>query len=351
MVMKKTYEVIGITQAASDVAVLTLSPRSDDDRLDFYPGQYATIGFKKSGRPTPMRCFSIVSSPHDTRILQFAMRIQGDFTKTASQLTPGTEAFVQGPFGSFVIDPDYDKKVVMIAGGIGITPFISMLRHAQATGLQTPITLLYGVRSQRDIPFYTEIVELERKNPNLQVAFFISDESIAPVPGGRFVAGKINEQRLGQVTGGSYHGITYFICGPKRFMRDLQNTIARKGVSPHRIVTESFAQTSKLTFGGKISIPKLTYALTAGAMVLGFGFFMALDLARFLPKEADAQSTTQQQSTATTTPTTSSPDTTNTNATTDNSNTSTNTPSTSTQNTPQPAQPQYQYRRPVSSMS
>lgn len=290
MVSMNKFNVVKVEQASSNVALLTLSPQTDDDRLNFYAGQYASIGFKNGGRPTPMRCFSIVSSPNDTRTLQFAMRIQGSFTKMAARLAEGTEAFVQGPFGSFIIDPDYDKSVIMIAGGIGVTPFISMIKNALATSLTTPLTLLYGVRNQNDIAFYEEIVRLEAKSPNLRVVFFVSDGAVSPVNGVRFVSGKIDEQRLDKVTGGSYQGKTYFICGPKKFMQDLQNVIARKGVSPHRIVTESFTQATKLKFGGW-SIPKLTYTLTGATLVMGFAFFMSLDLIRYIPKNTPSQST------------------------------------------------------------
>lgn len=324
-----TYTVREVTQAASNIALLTLEPRTEDDRLTFYPGQYATVGFKLNGRPTPMRCFSIVSSPEDTGTLQFAMRVQGDFTHTVSQLQPGDEAFVHGPFGSFVIDPEYDKRVVMIAGGIGITPFISMLKHAKTLKPSIPITLLYGVRNQRDIAFYSELVQLERQNPNLEIVFFVSDSAVETVPGARFVRGQISEQWLEQVTGGSYQGITYFICGPKSFMQSLQRTLESKHVSPHRIVTESFTQTSKLTLGNNLNISKLIYGLTGAGLVVGFLGIMALDLIRYIPKTTAASATTQTttettDTTSTTTPTTDT--TTNTTPTTTDTQTQTTTP-------------------------
>src|SRR5579864_688597 len=106
----KVYKVKHKQFLGSHTLLLTLEPRRQKDILRFYPGQYAAIGFK-TGRPTPMRCFSIVSSPNNSNELQFAMRVQGNFTQTASNLEVGDEALVHGPFGSFVIDPEIDQNV------------------------------------------------------------------------------------------------------------------------------------------------------------------------------------------------------------------------------------------------
>lgn len=342
----KHYTVTEITQTGRDIAVVTLVPKSEADRLEYYPGQYATIGFSVNGRPTPMRCFSMTSSPHDATTLQFAMKVKGDFTHTVSQLDIGQDAFLQGPFGTFIIDPEYDKAVVLLAAGIGITPFISIIRHAAITRMTIPITLLYSVREQQDIAFLDEIRALERQNPYFKAVFFVTGET-APMPDERLIHGKIDEQRLDQLTGGRYQGATYFICGPKGFTEAEAALLKAKQVSDHRIVSETFAQSNQLSFGNRFSIPKLTYAVTAAGLVLAFGFFMSLDLSRYVSKNVSAaapSTTTSEVIPATTaTPTTSS---TVTNSTSSSAST---TPSSSTTNQTTTT-PTY-YQQPVSRMS
>jgi ferredoxin-NADP reductase len=154
-----------------DILLLTLIPKQQGRRLNFQAGQYAAIGFTRRGRPTPMRCFSIVSSPSDDA-LQFAMRVRGNFTQVAATLAAGDDVYVQGPFGDFTIDPVYDQRVVMLAGGIGITPFLSMIRDLTERHIALPITLLFSNRSAHSIPFMDQLQTLARQNPYLHVQFF-----------------------------------------------------------------------------------------------------------------------------------------------------------------------------------
>ena len=109
--------------------LLTLKKDEFSKPLLFQPGQYAAISYKKGRRQSVTRCFSIVSSPHDGNHIQFAMRTKGHYTKSLTKLLPGEEVTLRGPFGAFVVNPLRDQRIVMLAGGIGITPIISMLKY------------------------------------------------------------------------------------------------------------------------------------------------------------------------------------------------------------------------------
>ncbi len=238
----------------NDILLLTLAPKYRDRRIDFTPGQYATIGFKRNGRPTPMRSFSIIGTQGSSSI-QFAMRISGNFTQAATLLSRGDEVRVRGPFGEFTIDQEYDRHVVMLAAGIGITPFISMIRHAAETQSPTPMTLLFVNRSARHIPFYEELVSLEKQNPYLRVRFFCTARStIDPSLFSSVIPGTIKEEYIRQLTGNKYAGSTYFICGPKKFIAHAQKSLEKSNVDESRILSESFAQSSSLTIGSRFSI-------------------------------------------------------------------------------------------------
>jgi ferredoxin-NADP reductase len=286
------YNVQSVTLLAKGTVLLTLTPVGAVDVLEFYPGQYAAISFKRGLRPSPARCFSIVSSPNDTKRLQFAIRVGGRFTSAVARLRPGDEVRVQGPFGDFVVDEGYDKRVVLLAGGIGITPFISTLRYMAETRSSLPVTLLYACRSQDDIPFLEELLTLARTNPRLQVLFFVKDgRRKARMAGPRLVAGKIDDEWIEHITDDEYQDSTYFLCGPKGFMKGLGRSLAKQGVPPHRIITESFAQANAPAFGGKMSIQALTYALSAAVLLLGIGGVAALDLDQHLVRQTNATAT------------------------------------------------------------
>ncbi|HVV66922.1 MAG TPA: FAD-dependent oxidoreductase [Candidatus Saccharimonadales bacterium] len=283
------YTVSSVERHGKHIAI-NLQPAVQAQRLHFFPGQYATISFKRGNKWSPARCFSMTSSPDDTG-LQFASRIDGKFTQQLSRLQRGTEVKVQGPFGRFVIDPGFDHRIVMLAAGIGITPFISMLRHATETGLDNPITLLYACRSSADIPFYDEIMVLARRNPHLKVYFLVSE---GPSEKSKNVfKRRIDDVLLARITNGEFGKFSFFICGPKAFTGNMEHLLEDHGTEKDRLVTESFSQATNLGLGVNISIPSLTYVTTALALLAGIGFFTYLDLSRYLPKaEAKAPSAT-----------------------------------------------------------
>jgi ferredoxin-NADP reductase len=127
--------------------LLTLKRYPSTRNFAFQPGQYAAISFKHNGRPTPARCFSIANSPTDDDVVQFSIRLKGRFTKALLDLKEGDRVNVRGPFGAFVLDADRDEDVVMIAGGIGIAPFMGMIQYASAVELSNKMKLIYSCRN------------------------------------------------------------------------------------------------------------------------------------------------------------------------------------------------------------
>lgn len=363
-------EIIG-----KNTLLLTIAPKRQRDAFRFQPGQYAAIGFKRGGRPSPMRCFSIVSSPLHPEAVQFAMRIQGDFTTALSKLNRGDTVFLQGPFGDFTVNHEYDQNMFMLAGGIGVTPFISMARYAAETHSTVNMRLLYSCSYPYDIPFMNELIELERRNPRFKVAFFISRGPIDSLQNVRRFAGRIDNDRLQQLTDNEFNRYTYFVCGPKEFTKSLSSTLTANRVDEDRIVTEEFTPSSSIanaaTSPGR-SISRWTYGLTGATLVLATGFFMALDLDRVVPKYVNAQASaatqsqhakqqtttnTQTQSndpTTTTTPSTTTPPPTTTTpapvTTTPAPTTSTPTPTPTPAPTPTPT-PTQSYQQPITSVS
>ena len=301
------YSVAAIKRLTPTIVLLTLAPKRKRDRLRFTAGQYAALGFKHGGRPSPMRCFSIVSSPNQPDSLQFAIRIIGDFTQTVAALRPGDSVLVRGPFGNFIVDEQFDRNLVLLAGGIGITPFMSMIRAHAEQRSSKPMTLLYSCSSQDDIPFYEELLELERRDERLRVAFFITNGPVDKLAEARVLTGRIGTEHLERVTGGMFNACTYFLCGPKPFIETLRGGLEGKGTEPERIVSEEFSPTkaNKLAFQPGWNVRRWTYGLTGATLVMGTAFIMSLDLARYVPKLASnvttKSTTTAAQSTAQTT--------------------------------------------------
>lgn len=271
-------------QIVNEFLLLTLQPKRKRDIINYQAGQYATLGFMaKNGRPSPMRSFSIVSSPHSSNNLEFAIKIVGDFTQALAEQQIGDQIFLLGPFGEFVLDSRYDRNVILLAGGIGITPIISIIRAATDSNLSIPMTLLYSCRNLDNALFYDELRELEKINPRFRMLLFLTDKQQTVRERG-ILSGKISESRIDQLVGGRYKRLTFFLCGSINFMDGLETILNKHQVEKDQIVSESFSAISKVTLGDGYSIQKLTYSLTLAVMVVGFLGIAVMDLFEYIPR-------------------------------------------------------------------
>lgn len=278
------YTVIKNQQLTPSTILVTLRRDSDSHLFAFQAGQYAALSLTtKRGRPTPARCFSIVSSPTEPDVLQFSTRPRGHFTKAMSRLTDGRPVRVMGPFGHFVLDTERDDQLVFIAGGIGITPFISMIRFATVTSKSQKITLIYSNQSQTDVPFAEELQQLEKQNPNLTVIFVIGSGPTTNFRS-RFVPhGRVTPQVLEAAVSGIFDNKSYYVCGPPLFMNAMVKTLLTKGAKEDRVMTEAFSQGSKQKTDKLRIFPLNIYILGSLGVLMSSFIVMILDLLKTLP--------------------------------------------------------------------
>lgn len=289
-VLLAEYRVSDILITPDKVVILSLKPKDPSQALQYVSGQYLSIGFRLHGRRTPMRSFSIVSSPSRGNTLQVAMRITGLFTRAASTIKIGDAAYIRGPYGKFVLDTKASKPVVMIAGGIGVTPMMSMIRWASDVASAVPITLLYSYRSGNKPAFYDELLELQAKNHNFRVTFFETSPKANTTAGKSTVFGQITPEYLQRITTNKYAGSSYYLCGPPAFMKAIETGLSGCGVGSNKIITESFSQSSSLIKSVASKTTLLTYAFTAGLLLLTIVIIAALDLIHSVPTTLHAQS-------------------------------------------------------------
>ncbi len=138
----------------------------------FEAGQYLQLRLPKllyRDRKGPSRVFSIASSPLDEGRLSVAYRDTGSgFKRTFRGLPAGSVVMIEGPHGFCTLPRNPSRPVVLVAGGIGITPFMSMLRLAVGSDGESPrVTLLYANRNAKGAAYLDELEEMERGNPRL----------------------------------------------------------------------------------------------------------------------------------------------------------------------------------------
>lgn len=120
-----------------------------------------------------MRTFSIVSAPFEPELAIATRMRDSAFKRVLRALAPGAPVKLRGPGGKFTWPAEPDRAVVLVAGGIGVSPFVSMLRHAARESAPRPVTLLYSNRRPEDAPFLDELQRLA--GPNLRVIATMTD--------------------------------------------------------------------------------------------------------------------------------------------------------------------------------
>lgn len=182
--------------------------------------------------------FSIVSAPYEN-CLTIATRMRGSTYKQALNALPvGARVGLDGPFGSLVLHSNREKPAIFIAGGIGITPFISILRQAAKEQLAQAFILIYSNRSPEGAAFLAELQAHEEDMPNLRLIPTMTQISQSKQAwAGK--TGQIDSGLLKQVIAGQ-SAPTYYLAGPPAFVDAMQDLLNEHGVDDDDIRSEGF---------------------------------------------------------------------------------------------------------------
>ncbi|MCB9811977.1 hypothetical protein H6783_03625 [Candidatus Nomurabacteria bacterium] len=276
------YTVIENKLLTPTVRSIVMSARKDSKPLLFEPGQYASFSLHDSLRPTANRCFSIASSPRDRYRLEFSARTGGAYTNALARLTAGATVDVRGPYGDFIFKDHEQSDLVFLAGGIGITPFMSMMRYAADLSLPNKQHLIFSCRSQDDIPFFSELRELQQRNPNLRLTLVIAGGPTDKLAGLEVLTGRMDEAALRELRP-DITAPTYMICGPSGYIAAMQNLLTRAGVPSGQIRSESFSQGRARRGSALMRWPLNAYALSGLSLIAAGAFVVGSDLSQTLP--------------------------------------------------------------------
>lgn len=229
LVPRVVCDVTGVRGLGGSVTEVVMRPRGA--RVAFLPGQFIFVRFRQPGFPAEEHPFSLTASPAEGTLRISAKGI-GDFTRTLPQLQPGAVAEVHGPFGAFSFLRAANPRQVWIAGGIGITPFLSMARtlrdRASAPAVAaTTATLFYSAQAPTDLVFHDELVAIARQCPNFTLVPWVTAER------GYLTADAMSQQL-------DLRDREIFLCGPKPMMQALKLQLLTAGVRRGRIHLEEF---------------------------------------------------------------------------------------------------------------
>jgi ferredoxin-NADP reductase len=205
------------------------------------PGQHVDVRLTAEDGYQAQRSYSIASAPGSGPITLTVERIDdGEVSPyLVDELLPGDRVEIRGPIGGyFVWEPDRGGPLLLVAGGSGVVPLMSMLRHHAAVGSDVPVRLLYSSRSLADV-IYGE--ELERLGgPAVEIAHTLTREQPA---GWRGYARRIDTELLREVAWPASARPLAYVCGPTMLVETAAQALAGLGYEPARIRTERFGPT------------------------------------------------------------------------------------------------------------
>ncbi len=232
------FKVNYVKQETFDVKILKLVSE-EGKKIVFIPGQWISLWLlKEDGKPKESRPYSISSAPTQNDHLELTIKVKGNFTQQVDKLIEGSRIGVAGPYGKFCYE-DKMKDIVMIAGGVGIAPFMSYLRYINDKHLPTHATLLFTNRTPEDIIFHKELQELQRKNSNFKTVFTITRPETSHDWNGH--TGRINDEMIMKHIPDLKNKI-FFICGANQMCFDITKLLIQMGAPAENVKKELFGE-------------------------------------------------------------------------------------------------------------
>ncbi|HHH13813.1 MAG TPA: CDP-6-deoxy-delta-3,4-glucoseen reductase [Thiolapillus brandeum] len=226
-------KVVKIDHLADDVVRLWLK-LPEEQRLQFMAGQYLDFLLDDGRR----RAFSIANPPHEDDLIELHIRHVdgGVFTDWAfTQMKDGTILRIEAPLGTFTLDEESDRPMLFIAGGTGFAPIKSQIEHAFHAGLDRPMVLYWGVRSQEDLYLPDLPRQWEKEHENFRFVPVLSE----PGEGWQGRSGWVHEAVLEDL-GDELPKYDVYMAGPPPMVSAARDALLERGVPESQLHYDSF---------------------------------------------------------------------------------------------------------------
>ncbi len=212
-----------------------------DKKIDFKPGQYMewTLAHNHPDNRGIRRYFTLASSPTENEIragIKFYEK-SSSFKKTMAKMEKGDIIVASQLSGDFVMPNDPAEKLVFMAGGIGITPFRSMIKYLLDRNEKRPVVVFYSNKNSDDIA-YREILEKAKKNLGIKTVYVMTDEENIPDSRNKY-RGRLTPRIIAEEVP-DYRERTFYISGPPSMVKGFGVALKEMGVKKNRIKTDYF---------------------------------------------------------------------------------------------------------------
>jgi ferredoxin-NADP reductase len=209
--------------------------------FEFKPGQAVDVVLLEAPGTDPQSArhtFSIVSAPFENELVVATRMRDTAFKRALGALPIGAGIAIEGPFGSLTLHNDRTRPAVFIAGGIGITPFKSIVEQAANDQLQQRLVLLYANRRPEDAAYLVELQELEQHNSHFRLIATMTSMSGSSQPWTEAL-GQIDAALVKRATAELVKPI-YYLAGPPGMVEAMRQTLNNAGVNDDDIRSEEF---------------------------------------------------------------------------------------------------------------
>lgn len=248
----RKFAVVKKIRECDDVNAFYLKPHDGRPLPQFKPGQYLTFQLDLPGRDKPLiRCYSLSDSPHQKEYYRVTIKKEKSppdkpelppgagssfFTDTVKE---GDILNVKAPTGHFFLDMAKTNPIVLLAGGVGITPMLSMANAIAASGSKREVYFFFGVRNVREHIHKAELEKLAAENDNIHLHIAYSKPSEKDVKEKDFHSeGRVGIELLKEIL--PSNNFEYFLCGSGAFMKSLTDGLEAWGVPDKDVHFEAF---------------------------------------------------------------------------------------------------------------
>lgn len=233
------YEVAEVTMPTPDIYKINLKS-GEGDIFDYQPGQYGFFRFVDSEISGEAHPFSFSSAlDHTSDTLEIMVKESGDWTSELDRVKAGDKVTIEGPYGSFYPKEEEksDTPMVLLSGGIGVTPNLSILRHEMAHNSDRRIAFVWGLDVEDDMMYIGELEKMAEENENFTFHLIFSGEEVDGYPYGFVDDDFIRGEELEEY----YKIANWHVCGPPPMLEAAKGLLAEQKVPEDQQYIEEFA--------------------------------------------------------------------------------------------------------------
>ena len=233
------YEIVRLDKPTPKIHEIELRP-TKGNKLDYIAGQYGFFRFVDSKVTSEEHPFSFSSAPtYNEDTVMVMIKEDGDFTSSLDQVEVGDKVTIEGPYGNFYPEQvrHSNEPMVLLSGGIGVTPNLSLLREEIAKDSDRRIIFIWGVGYEEELMYYDELKGFAKQYPNFSHHIIFSEEEVEGFAYGFVDEDFIKEEGLEEY----FETASWHVCGPPPMLEAAKGLLSDNDVTEEQANIEEFA--------------------------------------------------------------------------------------------------------------